>query len=41
MERYEGKREPLEGRIREKTGASREAVREKVDSSSYDTEYSF
>ncbi len=41
LDRYEGKRKQLEGHIQEKTGQSREAVREKIDEVSRKSKYSF
>ena len=41
MDRFEGKREQLEGHLQEKTGENRKAVREKIDSASRETEYTF
>lgn len=41
LDRYEGKREQLEGHIQEKTGENRKAVRKKIDKLSEDAKYSF
>lgn len=41
LDRYEGKREQLEGHIQEKTGENRKAVRKKIDRLSKDAKYSF
>ena len=41
MDRFEGKRERLEGYLQEQTGESREAVRKKVDKLSRETKYTF
>lgn len=41
MDRFEGNREQLEGHVQKKTGENREAVREKIDSASRETEYTF
>ena len=41
MDRFEGKRKQLEGHVQEKTGESREAVQEKIESVSRETEYTF
>ena len=39
LDRYEGKREQLEGHIQEKTGESREDVRTRIDRIARDTKY--
>lgn len=41
LDRYQGRREQLEGHIQEETGEAREAVREKIDRISRETKYSF
>ena len=41
IDRYEGKRERLEGHIQEKTGEQREAIREKIDEISRKVKYTF
>lgn len=41
MDRFEGKRERLEGYLQEKTGENREAVQEKIDAASRETKYTF
>lgn len=41
LDRYEGKRQRLEGYIQEKTGESREAVRKKVDQLAREVKYKF
>lgn len=41
MDRFEGNREQLEGHVQKKTGENREAVREKIDNASRETEYTF
>lgn len=40
LDRYEGKREQLEGHIQKKTGESREDVRRRIDRIARDTKYS-
>lgn len=39
LDRYEGKREQLEGHIQEKTGEAREDVRARIDRLARDTRY--
>lgn len=39
LDRYEGRREQLEGHIEKKTGESREEVRKKLDRIAKDTNY--
>jgi uncharacterized protein YjbJ (UPF0337 family) len=41
LDRYEGKRERLEGYIQEKTGERREAIRERIDEISRKVKYKF
>lgn len=41
MDRFEGKRERLEGYLQEETGEKREAVRDKIDKASRETKYTF
>lgn len=41
LDRYQGKREQLEGYIQEKTGEDREAIRQRIDQMSRDLKYSF
>ena len=41
MDRFEGKRERLEGYLQEQTGENREAIRKKVDELSRETKYKF
>lgn len=41
LDRYQGKRDQLEGHIEEKTGKSREEIRKKIDRISNETDYSF
>ena len=41
LDRYEGKRERLEGHIQEKTGERRKAVREKIDEIAKKVKYHF
>ncbi len=41
MDRFEGKRERLEGYLQEETGESREAVQKKIDNASRETKYTF
>ena len=40
LDRYEGKREQLEGHIQEKTGETREDIRTRIDRIARDTKYS-
>lgn len=39
VDRYEGKRDQLEGRIQERTGESRENVRKKIDELAGEAKY--
>ena len=39
VDRYEGKRDQLEGRIQERTGESRENVRKKIDEIAGEAKY--
>lgn len=39
LDEYEGKREQLEGRIQERTGESREAVRREIDRIAAESKY--
>lgn len=39
LDRYEGQRDQLEGRIQERTGESREAVRREIDRIATETKY--
>ncbi|PQJ35264.1 hypothetical protein BSZ35_12235 [Salinibacter sp. 10B] len=41
LDRYEGKRERLEGYIQEKTGEQRQAIRDKIDEISRKVKYNF
>lgn len=41
LDRYEGKRERLEGHIQEKTGEERQNVREKIDKLAREAKYKF
>lgn len=41
MDRFEGKRKRLEGYLEKQTGENREAVQEKIDHASRETEYTF
>ncbi len=41
VDRFEGKRERLEGYIQEQTGEDREAVRKKIDRATRDAKYTF
>ena len=39
LDRFEGRREQLEGHLQEKTGETREAIRQKLDRFARDTKY--
>lgn len=41
VDRFQGRRDQLEGHIQEKTGETREAVRRKLDDLSKETKYNF
>lgn len=41
LDRYQGKRDQLEGHLEKKTGESRSEIRKKLDEISNETEYSF
>ena len=41
LDRFEGRRDQLEGHIQQKTGEKREAVRKEIDRISDETKYSF
>ena len=41
LDQYEGRRKQLEGHIMERTGESREAVRERLDAITRDSRYNF
>lgn len=41
LDRYEGKRDQLVGHIQEKTGETREAIRERIDEMSQESKYKF
>ena len=41
LDRFEGRREQLEGHIQDKTGEERERIRKRLDKLSKDTEYRF
>ncbi len=41
LDRYEGRREQLEGFIQEKTGEAREAIRKRLDELSEEAQYRF
>lgn len=41
LDRYEGQREQLEGHIQEKTGAERQAIRDRIDKIAREVKYKF
>lgn len=41
LDRYEGRRDQLEGHIQEKTGEARENIRRKIDDLSREAKYNF